>query len=88
MGVSNTFNVVSGKSEAILGLSKEESIMGIPGRVALRLEQRVKVPERALNIALCGHLIKAHLKEDLSELSANLKKRVEVAALRCLADCI
>jgi len=39
MGVANTFNVVSGKAEALLGLSKEESIMGIAGRVALGLEE-------------------------------------------------
>lgn len=46
--------------------------MGIPSRVLLWLEQRVKVPEAALHPLVGGHLLKAHLREDLAKLRANL----------------
>jgi hypothetical protein len=39
----------------------------------LRLKQSIKVPEAALHIIVCRHFFKAHLSEDLSELSSHLQ---------------
>lgn len=62
--------------------------MSITGRVALGLEKRVEVPERAFDIPLSWHLVEAHLQQNLAELRAHFKQRVEVAALGDLADSV
>lgn len=62
----------------------EEGILLVAGRMLLRNEEGVEVPEAGLNIPrtiskqcalesgrslpVCWHLLKAHFKEDLSEL--------------------
>eukprot|EP00955_Chlamydomonas_euryale_P083492 363865-Chlamydomonas_euryale.AAC.12 len=61
-------NAADGRS----GLGQKEGVVCVARRVLLRLEQRVKVPERRLDIVVRGHLLKAHLREDLAELRANL----------------
>ena len=35
---------------------KEESVVGIPGRVLLSLEKSIKIPKEALNEVIGGHL--------------------------------
>jgi hypothetical protein len=52
--------------------------------VTLRLEECVKVPERAFNELACRHLVETHFEENLSELGADLQKRVQVTTLRDL----
>ena len=54
------------------GLGEEEGVVCVAGRMLLRLEQRVEVPEAALHVVVGRHLLKAHLSEDLAELSPNL----------------
>ena len=49
--------------------------MCVAGRMLLRLEQRVEVPEAALHVVVGRHLLEAHLCEDLAELSPNLGER-------------
>jgi hypothetical protein len=53
--------VVFGDIFATDWVLKEECIMHVSCRVGLRLEQRIKVPERRLNEPIGGHLIEAHL---------------------------
>ena len=57
----------------------EEGIVGVAGRVALRLEQRVEVPEARLHPAVRGHLLEPHPHENASELGSHFEERVEVA---------
>ena len=45
---------------AVDGILAEERILQIACWMALRLEQRVEVPEGALDPAICRHLIEAH----------------------------
>ena len=52
----------------ILGVLDEESVVRISGRMALRLEQRIEVPERTFNEPICRHLSETHAEEDLLEL--------------------
>ncbi len=72
----NTFAILCGEVLALKGLFQEECIVHVTSRVTLRLEEGVKVPERALNILASRHLVETHFEENLAELSANLEKRV------------
>ncbi len=62
------FIVINNKNILITGggIRDEECIMSISGRMLLRLEEGVKVPEAALNKVVGRHLRESHLKEDLS----------------------
>lgn len=53
--------------------------MGITGRMLLGLEQRIEVPEARLYVIVGGHLLKAHLREDLAELGAHLQSSRQVS---------
>ena len=57
----------------------EEGVVGVAGRVGLRLKERVEVPKRRLHPPASGHFGKAHPDEDAAELGAHLEQRVEVA---------
>jgi hypothetical protein len=57
----------------------------VSGGVALRLEEGVEVPERALHELGRGHLIETHLEQDFSEERPHLQQGVQVPALRDLA---
>lgn len=50
----------------------KESVMGIPSRMLLGLEEGVKIPERALHIATRRHFRKAHLEENVAKLGTDL----------------
>ena len=52
-------NKTSQKNLIILFTFKEESVVGVPSRVLLRLEESIKVPEGALNEVIGGHLWKS-----------------------------
>lgn len=84
MNFLNSFAILSGEVFALNGLLQEECIVHVTSGVTLRLEEGVKVPERALNELASWHLVEAHFKENLAELSADLEKRVQVATLRDL----
>lgn len=68
------------------GVANEERVLRIARRVALRLEQRVEVPERRLHELVGGHLGEAHLQENLAELRSHHQQRMQIAALRLLAQ--
>lgn len=63
----------------------EECIMSISCRVLLRLEQRVEVPEGALDIEVGRHLFETHFEEDFTKFRTDFQKRVEVATFWWLA---
>ena len=84
MNFLNTLAILSGEVLALKGLLQEECIVHVTSGVTLRLEEGVEVPERALNILASWHLVETHFEENLAELSANLKKRVQVATFRNL----
>ena len=67
-------------------VANEERVLRIAGRMALRLEQRVEVPERRLHELVGGHLREAHLQKDLAELRSHHQQRMQVTALRLLAQ--
>mmetsp|Transcript_11544 Transcript_11544/g.30043 ORF Transcript_11544/g.30043 Transcript_11544/m.30043 type:complete len:322 (+) Transcript_11544:532-1497(+) len=67
-------------------LLDEEGVVHVARWVLLRLEERIEVPKRRLDETVGLHLLEAHLEEDLTELSAHLHQRVEVAAPRVLAQ--
>jgi hypothetical protein len=50
----------------------EEGVVGISSRVTLWLKEGIEVPERALHPLIGRHLLKAHLHQDATELSADL----------------
>lgn len=60
--------------------------MHVAGWMTLGLEERIEVPERALDPAICRHFIEAHGKKNFAELSSHLEQRVQVTALRDLAS--
>ena len=55
-------------------LFEEECVVGVACWVLLRLEQRVKVPERRLDVSTGGHLFETHLEEHVA---AFLQQRSE-----------
>lgn len=59
--------------------------MSVSGRVSLRLEKRVEIPEAALYKPVSGHFIKAHLKQSLSELRPHFHQRVQMSTAGLLA---
>ena len=62
------------RSEALEARTrKEEGIVGVAGRVLLRLEEGVEIPEAALNEVVCWHLLETHLSENLLKLSPDLR---------------
>mmetsp|Transcript_2011 Transcript_2011/g.5388 ORF Transcript_2011/g.5388 Transcript_2011/m.5388 type:complete len:315 (+) Transcript_2011:379-1323(+) len=65
---------------------EEEGIVCVTCRVLLRLEKRVEIPERALDIVVRRHLRKSHLDENLAELLAHLEQRVQVPAILATRD--
>lgn len=58
--------------------------MHVPRRMLLRLEERIKVPERGLHKLVGAHLLEAHLEEDFPKLRAHLHEWVEVPGARVL----
>ena len=50
-------NVVTGD-----WIFEEESIVHVSGRMTLRLEERIEVPERTLHKLVCWHFIESHFK--------------------------
>ena len=66
----------------------EEGVVRVAGGVLLRLEQCVKVPERALNVVVGGHFAEAKLEKDLAVLGADLEQRVQVPAIGWLAETV
>ena len=83
----NLFNTVAILSREVFALNRllqEECIVHVTSGVTLRLEEGVKVPERAFNELASWHLVEAHFEENLAELSAYLEKRVQVATFRDL----
>ena len=60
-----------------LGLAHEERVMCVAGRVLLRLEERVEVPERGLDVLVGWHLVEPHLQEDLPELLLDFEQWVQ-----------
>ena len=48
--------------------------MKVAGRMLLRDEERVKIPEAGLNITVGWHLLKAHFEENLAEFMTNFVK--------------
>jgi hypothetical protein len=70
---------------ALYGFFQKERIVHVSGGVALRLEEGVEVPERALHELGRGHFIETHLEQDFSEEGPHLQQGVQVPALRDLA---
>jgi hypothetical protein len=56
--------------------------------VALRLEQRVKVPKRTFDVPLSRHFVEAHLQQNLAELRTDLQQRMEMATAWNLTLCV
>ena len=59
----------------------KKGVMRVSGRVLLRLEQRVEVPEAGLHVVVGRHLLKAHLDEDLPELAPHLQQQSCISAM-------
>ena len=49
----------------------------LPYRVLLRLEERIEVPERGLDVLVGRHLVEPHLEEDLPELLLHFEQWVQ-----------
>ena len=54
--------------------------------MALRLEQRIEVPERRLHELIRGHLRETHFQKNLAELGTNHQQGMEITALRLFAQ--
>lgn len=63
---------------SILRMSDEESIMSISGRMGLRLEQRIEIPERAFYISVSFHFFKSHLNQNLNKLLTSFHQKMEI----------
>jgi hypothetical protein len=59
----------------------EKSIVRIPGRMSLGLEESVEIPKGAFDISICLHLLETHLKQDFYELLAGFHEHVQISIL-------
>ena len=57
----------------------EESVVGIPSRVLLRLKQSVGIPERLFDEIVGQHFSEAHLQEDLTVRRTNFHEQMKVS---------
>mmetsp|Transcript_67126 Transcript_67126/g.187827 ORF Transcript_67126/g.187827 Transcript_67126/m.187827 type:complete len:375 (-) Transcript_67126:32-1156(-) len=67
----------------VLGLGRgldEEGVVGVASGVLLGLEERVKIPEGALDPLVRGHLLEAHQQQDVPNLRPDPHQRVQAAA--------
>ena len=78
--------VVLGEGYGLGRLLDEEGVVRITGGMRLRLEQTVEVPEGRLDPLVGGHLMEAHLQEDVAELGPNLEEGVEISATNLLTQ--
>ena len=62
-------------------VADEEGVLRIASRMALRLEQRVEVPERRLHELVRRHLGEPHFEKDLAELGSNHQQRMQIPRL-------
>lgn len=60
-----------------LGVGDVEGVLQVAGRVLLGHEEGVEVPEAGLDELVGGHLLEAHLEEDLAEFLADLVEGVQ-----------
>jgi len=67
----NFFGVVFGERLTVCRVLDEEGVMRVTCRMALWLEERIEVPEGALDESVRRHLREAHSKENLLELLSN-----------------
>lgn len=63
MNLLDSLQVVHGKVVRQGRVLEEESVVGVPCWVLLRLEQCIEIPEGTLNEVVCWHLTKAKEKE-------------------------
>ena len=77
--VLHLLQVLAREVLAVGRVADEEGVVGVPGRVLLRLEERVKVPETALRVVVCRHLSETHLEENLPIFSSDFKKGMQMA---------
>jgi len=75
------FGVALRSALAVGRILEEEGVVSVSGRMTLRLEQRIEVPEGTLHVPVGGHLSKAHLHKDLLELLPHLEERMQVATV-------
>ncbi len=66
----------------------EEGVVHVAGRVLLRLEQGIKVPEGALDIIIRRHLREPHLKKDGAKLSPDLVSERGKRAMKRGSVCV
>lgn len=71
---------------AKLGVGDVKGILQVAGGVLLGHIEGVKVPEASLDKFVGGHLLEAHVEEDLAELLSHLVKRVEGASILVRAE--
>jgi hypothetical protein len=84
MNILYTLSVIFREIFARDWLFQEESIVHITSRMTLRLEKSIEVPERAFYELTCWHFVEAHFEENFTELSAYLKKRVQMTTIGSL----
>ena len=65
----------------LLWIGNEESVVGVSGRVGLRLEESIKVPERRLNITIGLHFFEPHFCQNFLELLSSLHEHMKVSSL-------
>jgi hypothetical protein len=62
--------------------------VGITGRMLLRLEKSIKVPEAGLYETIGRHFLETHFEENFSELLSNFHQRVKSTARWCNTNSI
>ena len=62
--------------------------MHVSGRMTLRLEKGIEVPERAFHEPVSGHFVESHLKENSSEKLSYFQQGVAMSTVTHLTNCI
>lgn len=57
----------------------EEGVVGVAGRMGLRLEEGIEIPEGAFDVTVGFHFFETHFEEDLDELLFGFHEQVQVA---------
>mmetsp|Transcript_30814 Transcript_30814/g.69578 ORF Transcript_30814/g.69578 Transcript_30814/m.69578 type:complete len:280 (+) Transcript_30814:1496-2335(+) len=64
----------------------EKSVVLVPCRVLLGLEERIEIPEGRLDVLVRFHLLEPHFQENLPEHAADLEKRMQRTSVWWLAS--
>mmetsp|Transcript_36235 Transcript_36235/g.41276 ORF Transcript_36235/g.41276 Transcript_36235/m.41276 type:complete len:202 (+) Transcript_36235:402-1007(+) len=81
----NSFKIIFREVSCGCRISDEEGILSVSGRMLLRLEQSIEIPERVFYILVGGHFFETHFQQNIGHLSSHLQQGMQMSPLSFFA---